>query len=150
TMSRDIASFMRNQREARYLITPGNFIYGLGVNSVHRVADAETPRAVVGQDAKVIHVAMATQPRVLVLVVGETARAENFSLLGYSRDTNPELEKLDVTAFRQVTSCGTSTEVSVPCMFSQYGREDYDERRIRNSEGLLDVLTHAGYEVKWI
>lgn len=150
TMSRDIFSFMRNHHEARYLITPGNFLYGLGVNSIRRVADASAPREVVGKDARVIHVAMASKPRVLVLVVGETARAANFSLLGYARETNPELEKLDVTAFSQVTSCGTSTEVSVPCMFSQFGREDYDERRIRNSEGLLDVLVHAGYTVKWI
>jgi lipid A ethanolaminephosphotransferase len=87
---------------------------------------------------------------VLVLVVGETARAANFSLFGYERDTNPELAKSDITAFSNVTSCGTSTEVSVPCMFSPYGRSDYDARRIRNSEGLLDVLARAGYIVKWI
>ena len=86
----------------------------------------------------------------LVLVVGETARAANFSLLGYARATNPELARLDVTAFSNVTSCGTSTEVSVPCMFSPYGRADYDERRIRNSEALLDVLVRAGYRVHWI
>ena len=35
-------------------------------------------------------------------------------------------------------------------MFSPYGREEYDERRIRNSEGLLDVLVRAGYAVKWL
>lgn len=150
TVSRDISSLMRTQHEARYLITPGNFLYGLGVNSMRRVADASTTREVVGGDARVIHLALASKPRVFLLVVGETARAANFSLLGYSRDTNPELGKLDVTAFSQVTACGTSTEVSVPCMFSQFGREDYDERRIRNSEGLLDVLAHAGYTVKWI
>jgi lipid A ethanolaminephosphotransferase len=150
TISRDITSFMRNQHEARYLITPGNFLYGFGVNSVQGVADASTPREIVGKDARVIRVAAMTRPRVLVLVVGETARAANFSLLGYARTTNPELEKLDITAFSQVTACGTSTEVSVPCMFSQFGRENYDERRIRNSEGLLDVLAHAGYSVKWI
>src|SRR6185369_10547056 len=45
---------------------------------------------------------------------------------------------------------GTSTEVSVPCMFSPYGRADYDEHRIRSSETLLDVLVRAGYRVRWI
>jgi lipid A ethanolaminephosphotransferase len=150
TVSRDITSFMRTQREARYLINPGNFLYGLGVNSVRRVADTGTTREVVGRDAEVFHLARASKPRLLVLVVGETARAENFSLLGYERETNPELQKLDVTAFSEVTSCGTSTEVSVPCMFSQFGRADYDEHRIRNSEGLLDVLARAGYRVEWI
>jgi len=149
-VSRDFTSLMRNQRQARYLITPGNFLYGLGVNSMRRVADVNVVREVVGQDARVNHAGVATKPRVLVLVVGETARAANFSLYGYPRETNPELGKLDITAFSQVTSCGTSTEVSLPCMFSPIGRENYSERRIRNSEGLLDVLIHAGYAVKWI
>jgi lipid A ethanolaminephosphotransferase len=97
-----------------------------------------------------MRVATRTPPRVLVLVVGETARAANFSLLGYARPTNPELASLGVTAFSDVTSCGTSTEVSVPCMFSPYGRAAYDEHRIRSSETLLDVLVRAGYRVRWI
>jgi len=150
-ISRDLTSFMRNQREARYLITPGNFIWGLAVNSRARVADARATRETIGADARFVRLAVAdSNPRVLVLVVGETARAANFSLLGYPRETNPELAKTDAIAFSHVTSCGTSTEVSVPCMFSPYGREHYDERRIHNSEGLLDVLVHAGYTVKWL
>jgi lipid A ethanolaminephosphotransferase len=150
-VSRDVTSLMRNQRELRYLITPGNFIYGLAGSIVRGAHDARAPREPVGTDARLIHLAMASQkPRVFVLVIGETARAANFSLLGYSRSTTPELARLDITAFSNVTSCGTSTEVSVPCMFSPFGREDYDERRIRNSEGLLNVLARAGYLVKWI
>ena len=149
-VSRDVTSFMRNHKEVRYLITPGNVIYGLVVNSVDRVKDVSAVREPVGMDASVIRTASAARPRVLVLVVGETARAENFLLLGYPRETNPELGKLNVLAFSDVTSCGTSTEVSVPCMFSAWGREDYEPRRIRNSESLLDVLARAGYSVKWI
>jgi lipid A ethanolaminephosphotransferase len=150
-ISRDISSFMRNQREARYLITPSNYIWGLALNSMHTARDVHVVREPVGRDAHLMHVALDTSaPRVFVLVVGETARAANFSLFGYPRPTNPELAKLDVTAFSNVKSCGTSTEVSVPCMFSPYGRADYDERRIRNSETLLDVLVRAGYRVRWI
>ncbi|MCP5327282.1 MAG: phosphoethanolamine--lipid A transferase [Sinobacteraceae bacterium] len=149
-VARDLTSLMRNQHEARYLITPGNVLYGLGLNSLRRVVDANTPREALGRDAAVLRVSMTARPRVLVLVVGETARAANFSLLGYARLTNPELALRDVISFGQVSACGTSTEVSLPCMFSARGREDYDERRIRNSEGLLDVLVHAGYIVKWI
>jgi len=149
-ISRDLTSFLRNEREARYLITPGNFIYGLAVQSAHHVEDAHVARQPVGTDAHLVRVAWEKPPRVLVLVIGETARAANFSLLGYARDTNPELAKAGVTAFSDVTSCGTSTEISLPCMFSPYGRANYDERRIRNSEGLLDVLVRAGYTVKWL
>jgi lipid A ethanolaminephosphotransferase len=136
-VSRDLTSLMRNQHELRYLITPGNYIYGLIGSLAKGARDANKVREPVGTDAHVIHVALAPQkPRVFVLVVGETVRAANFSLMGtYKRQTTPELARLDVFAFRNVTSCGTSTEVSVPCMFSQWGRQDYDERRIRNSEG---------------
>ena len=150
-ISRDMTSFMRNEREARYLITPGNYLYGLAVSSRERVADARATRETIGADARLLRVALAdSAPRVLVLVVGETARAANFSLLGYPRETNPELALSGAIAFSDVRSCGTSTEVSVPCMFSPYGRAQYDERRIRNSEGLLDVLVRAGYTVKWL
>jgi lipid A ethanolaminephosphotransferase len=151
-VSRDFTSLMRNQREVRYLITPGNYLWGLTANAVRSARNASGPREAVGTDAHVIRVAMASKkPSVFVLVVGETVRAANFSLTGkYARQTTPELARLDVVAFRDVTSCGTSTEVSVPCMFSQWGRADYDERRIRNAEGLLNVLARAGYAVKWL
>ena len=150
-ISRDLTSLLRSHHEMRYLVTPGNFIYGLVANSARGVRNVDAPREPVGTDARVIHLAVANKPpRVFVLVVGETARAANFSLMGYGRETNPELAKLGVLAFNKVTSCGTSTEVSVPCMFSPYGRSDYDETRIRNSETLLDVLERAGYAVKWI
>lgn len=149
-ISRDISSFMRNQREARYLITPSNYIWGVALNGFHGTKVANAPREPVGRDAHLMRLAMTTPPHVLVLVIGETARAENFSLLGYARQTNPELAKLDITTFTNVKSCGTSTEVSVPCMFSPFGRADYDEHRIRSSETLLDVLVRAGYRVRWI
>lgn len=150
-VNRDLTSMMRNHREMRYLVTPGNLIWGFATTSAGSVRDVNAPREPVGSDARLVHVALKTDKRrVFVLVVGETARAANFSLLGYSRQTTPELAKLDVIPFRDVTSCGTSTEVSVPCLFSEWGRQDYDERRIRNSEGLLDVLARAGYAVKWL
>jgi lipid A ethanolaminephosphotransferase len=150
-VNRDLTSLMRNQRELRYLVTPGNFLYGLAAQSASNARVAHVPRTPIGTDAHLLRVAMGDpKPRVFVLVVGETARAANFSLLGYGRATNPELARIDVAAFRDVHSCGTSTEVSVPCMFSPFGRADYDETRIRSSEGLLDVLARAGYAVKWI
>ncbi len=150
SVSRDLTPLMRSQPNARYLVTPGNLVNGLVKNAIGSARDASGPRLPVGLDARVRRpIALVAKPRVLVFVLGETARAANFSLLGYHRNTNPELAKLDVTAFQNVTSCGTSTEVSVPCLFSIYGRENYDEHLIRRSEGLLDVVARAGYAVKW-
>tara|TARA_R110002020_G_scaffold50963_14_gene144479 strand:+ start:766 stop:2409 length:1644 start_codon:yes stop_codon:yes gene_type:complete len=91
----------------------------------------------------------AEKPVVTIIVAGETARAQDFSLGGYRRKTNPELEKRDVVYFRNTTSCGTATEVSIPCMFSLLGRADYSREAGLAQENLLDVLSHAGVDVAW-
>jgi lipid A ethanolaminephosphotransferase len=52
-----------------------------------------------------------------IVVVGETARADHFSLNGYSRKTNPKLEKQNLSNLNNAYSCGTLTKRSVPCMF---------------------------------
>jgi lipid A ethanolaminephosphotransferase len=63
---------------------------------------------------------------VFVLVVGETARADHFSLNGYPRNTNPKLSaQPGLINLPNVYSCGTETAVSVPCMFSDIGRANY-------------------------
>jgi lipid A ethanolaminephosphotransferase len=94
-------------------------------------------------------VASATKPILVVIVAGETARAQNWSLGGYTRDTNPELAKQDITYFSNATSCGTATAVSLPCMFSHLGRADYSYEAGLASENMLDVMTRAGYHVEW-
>ncbi|HRX90244.1 MAG TPA: phosphoethanolamine--lipid A transferase [Steroidobacteraceae bacterium] len=149
-INRDFTSLMRNERGLRYLVTPANVLHGVVRNAFFASNTTPTLRARIGDDARqMAHGPATARPRIVVLVVGETARAANFSLLGYQRNTNPNLAKRNVVAFKDVVACGTSTEISVPCMFSPFGRADYDERRIRESEGLLDVLVKAGVQVIW-
>ena len=93
--------------------------------------------------------AAASKPVLLVLFVGETARAQNFGLNGYARDTTPGLAARDVIAFTQTSSCGTSTAVSVPCMFSGLGKAGYSRVAALGRENLLDILAHAGLRVDW-
>ncbi|WP_162129973.1 phosphoethanolamine transferase, partial [Sinorhizobium fredii] len=103
-----------------------------------------------GTDAKEgARIATAGKPVVVVVVAGETARAMNFSLNGYDRETNPELKALGVVNYRDTTSCGTATAVSLPCMFSVYPRGEYSDWKARSSENLVNVLTHAGVSVTW-
>ncbi len=59
------------------------------------------------------------------------------------------LAKEDVISFQHVTSCGTATAVSVPCMFSVLNHDNYNAITARHQEGLLDVLEHAGIDVSW-
>lgn len=144
------SSLMRNHREVRYLITPANYLWSLGAVVAADAKGAAAPRQPIGLDARPGPTwASAARPRLLVLVVGETARAANWGLNGYARDTTPELAQLPVIPFKDVTACGTNTEVSLPCMFAAVGRRDYDESRIRGSEGLLHVAARAGVAVHW-
>ena len=144
------ASLMRNHREARYLITPGNVVVSLISVLGRETRAAATPRQSIGTDARPgPSWALRRKPLLLVLVVGETARAANWGLNGYARQTTPQLTAMPVINFPHVTSCGTNTEVSLPCMFAPHGRRDYDEARIRGSESLLHVLSRAGVAVHW-
>lgn len=90
------------------------------------------------------------KPLVLFIVIGETARAANFQLGGYSRQTNPRLSVVDnLVYFDRATSCGTATAVSVPCLFSHAGRARFDVGAARGYTNLLDSLVKAGFDVQW-
>lgn len=145
-----LAALTRNHREVRYLVTPGNYLWSTGDVLAADARKAAKPRQPIGLDAKAgPSWATRNKPMVVVLVVGETARASNWGLSGYARQTTPQLAQLPVVNFPDVTSCGTNTEVSVPCMFAPIGRRDYDEGRIRGQESLLHVLSRAGVTVHW-
>ncbi|MDP3197638.1 phosphoethanolamine transferase [Tabrizicola sp.] len=99
--------------------------------------------------AKGPFVAKVGKPVLLVIVAGETGRAANWSLGGYGRETNPELVQRDITYFPNVTSCGTATATSLPCMFSPLTRAEYSYEGGLSHENLVDVLAHAGFQVEW-
>lgn len=144
----DFASLMRNNQEMRYLITPGNIVASVSANLWSRAKRPDQARIVVGADARIAGPARA-RPQLFVLVVGETARSQNFSLNGYGRPTNPELARRNVISFPDAVACGTSTEVSLPCMFSSFGRSNYDEDKVLAHESVLHVLARAGVKVLW-
>ena len=146
----DFASLMRNHKEIRHLLTPGNIVAASVGNAWGRAKRPGQARLPVAADARMGAAWQArTRPVLFVLVVGETARAQNFALNGYGRPTNPALQARDVVNFPDARACGTSTEVSLPCMFSPYGRRGYDEEAILSHESLLHVLARAGLDVLW-
>ncbi len=148
---RAVSSVVRNHREARHLITPTNYLSSGFRLARSAVAEPAGPRAVIAADARRDSTAATGhRPKLLVLAVGETVRAANFGLSGYTRDTTPELRMLDLVSYPRVQACGTSTEVSVPCMFAPVGRRDYDEARIRREQSLLHVLDRVGINVLWL
>ena len=150
TFFKTLGPAAREHREMRFLLTPTNVIQA----SRTYLRQAWVPPvevAPLGRDVMKGRLwAGQTRRTVTVVVVGETARAMNFSLNGYRRDTNPRLaQQPGLLNFGQVQSCGTSTAVSVPCVFSSLARADYSEDKAKAQEGLLDVLSHAGLDVLW-
>lgn len=150
----DIASLTRTHKHLRYMINPFNSVYAVTHLFVGKAAQASQPLQPVGEDAKAMAPAVTEgNAPLVVFVLGETARAANFGLSGYARDTTPQLRKLqaqgDLTYFSDVKSCGTSTQASVPCMFSHLGKAAHEGNQQR-FETLLDVLQRAGLAVLWL
>jgi lipid A ethanolaminephosphotransferase len=144
----DYASIGRNNQTLNREIVPTNFIYSTTQYLYKRYLGEPVPFTTLGDDAK--RVVNEGKPTLMFLVVGETARGKNFSMNGYAKDTNTFTSKISgVISFNDVRSCGTATAVSVPCMFSNMGRKEFDGNRARNSEGLLDVLQKTGVSVFW-
>ncbi|WP_434681974.1 phosphoethanolamine--lipid A transferase [Pseudomonas sp. R1-18] len=146
-----LASLFRNHHELRLMVVPSNYL-GASVGYLReQVVTARKPFQRIGEDAALSgEWKRHTRKSLTVLVVGESARAENFGILGYSRDTTMQLrQEQGLISFSNVTSCGTETAVSVPSMFSGMGRRNYDASTAKNQEGLLDVLKRAGLDVVW-
>ncbi len=91
-----------------------------------------------------------SSPQLSIIVIGETARADNFSLNGYANNTNRFTQPKGIISFSEVSSCGTATAVSLPCMFSRLDRENYKSRNANAQQNVLDIASRAGTDVLWI
>lgn len=84
-----------------------------------------------------------------VLVIGETARACNFSLYGYERNTNPQLAAIDgLFTFRDALTQSNTTHKSVPMLLSGASAEDFD--RIYQEKSLITAFREAGFHTLFL
>ena len=100
--------------------------------------------------------AVSTHPadsaEVYVMVIGETARSDNFSLYGYHRDTNPKLSTLakdsSLIVFRKVWSESNTTHKSVPMLLTATTAEDYSV--LYRQKGVITAFKEAGFHTSFI
>lgn len=146
----DYTSFIREHKTVRFYSNPTYSVYSAIKYSTQQssISVHNLPLLKNAEDAVLLDPST-SKKELIIMVVGETARADRFSLNGYHRDTNPELSKQDIVSFSNVSSCGTSTSVSVPCMFSSLGRAKYDKEQALDQENALDVLAKHGIAVLW-
>ena len=150
SFSKFYTSFFREHKPLRYHVNPIYWIYSIGNYVNKTITSGPIVVKEIGKDAKISdsqNSEKVKKSELVIMVVGEAARADRFSLNGYQKETNPLLKKEDIINFPNMYSCGTSTAESVPCMFSIFDRGDYDYKKGITTENVIDVLKHTN-EVK--
>lgn len=145
---KDFASFFRNNRQVRHLLNPINFLYQ-SYNFINFYVNKNSSRFVsISDDSKI---SSRNKPILFVFILGETARSKNFSLNGYHRATNPNLvNEQNLINFKNVTSCGTATAISVPCMFSDKNRNTFNKSKDIKRGNIIDILNKVGFDSIWV
>ncbi|NKF22818.1 phosphoethanolamine transferase [Solimonas marina] len=140
----------RQNKELGYFINPFYPAKSFYKYAVEMMPHAPLPISPLGRDALRPAPAPGQHPQVVVLMLGETARAANFGLDGYARQTTPELAATPgLINFRDTASCGTATAISVPCMFSLLGKQHWSSEPKAQYLNVIDVLANTGVKVHW-
>lgn len=142
------SALMRGDKSLRYLFAPVNIVYSTSSTLLRDQNPEKAQKVIVDASPKAIFTS--DKPTLFVVLIGETARSANWQLANYEKATNPELSKLNIVNIPKVQACGTSTDVSLPCMLSRVARRDYDRKRILTEESLPSLLKRAGFSVTWV
>ncbi|MBL3285089.1 Phosphoethanolamine transferase EptA [Rickettsiales endosymbiont of Paramecium tredecaurelia] len=153
---KSVSSFVRINKNLQYISLPSGYL-----SSAIRLTAKLLPRAVVMQkplislDFQKDNITTPSKRKKLViLIIGEAARAKNFSLNGYNRNTNAPLT--DWQMAQQIVnlplfySCATTTALSVPCIFSHLPHAEFNLATAQKYENLLDLLQKGGVNVRWL
>lgn len=146
----DYSSVGRNNSYLRKMIIPTFYVHSADKYVMQTYFTKPIPYQHIGLDAKETKpITSSDKPRLVVFLLGETARSQNYQTNGYPRETTPYTKQYNVISFKHVSSCGTATALSVPCLFSRFDRHSYNARMAHNQDNLLDILKRAGIDVLW-
>jgi len=146
-----VSFFAHENHALRLQINPVYPLYSL-VRYATRADDKPRPdrQQIEAQRTLALAAAVPARPTLFVFVMGETARADRFSFNGYGRETNAFTAAQDVLNFSSVSSCGTSTADSLPCIFSHFGHDDFSHTGFAENETLYQLLGRLGVDVRWL
>lgn len=144
-----LSSTTRQNKRLKHILIPFNYIdanFGLLKNSFkqkkYKFED-------ITEDVVYNEKTMNNKKNILIFVVGEASRDKNWSLSSYERDTNKYLKDKDLIYYNNFFSCGTSTAISVPCIFSNLSKNDFDIDKRDAYSNLLDFLNKANFNILW-
>lgn len=130
-------------------IFPLNACYNLvmAVDRAYATAHYDDTSAGFRFGARSVHAA--GEREIYVLVVGETARACNFGLFGYGRNTTPRLARTaGLTAFGRALTQSNTTHKSVPMLLSAVSATDYDS--IYRRKSIITAFKEAGFRTVFL
>lgn len=143
-------NFYREQKFLRYYLVPTNYI-GAVISLIKRVDFSSKELVSIADDIKVEKYWENDKKNLIVLIVGESARAANFSLGSYSRPTNKDLitYQNDFVYFENFYASGTATAVSVPNMLMHYTRREFKPGVELYTDNITNIMEKAGYKTLW-
>jgi len=126
----------KNSKKLGGLAMPWSYSVNISLFYIHKCKKNEKeillPKATIKDNQK----------SVVVLVIGESARRQNFSLYGYNKNTNPLLSAEKNLFHFEASSCATYTTAGVKCILEH-----------TNSDDLYEILPNYLYrnnvEVIW-
>lgn len=145
---KDYAATSRNHQKIVKDINPTYYLGSTYKYVNARFLTEPLPYKEIGEDA---NRRKEKEKYLVVFMVGETARSQNYQANGYDRPTNAYTQQLkNVLSFRDVESCGTATAVSLPCMFSFLDRDNYSREKFEAQDNVVDVVKRGGVKVIWV
>lgn len=135
---------------AAHLYLPSNWVAGLAMSASNTVQGAVSERKLKNMATSFHYEAPKTLDDVhIVLVIGESARSMNFSLLGYNRPNNDLLsQQQNLIAFK-AKSCNTSTKLSLQCMFvrPEAVKDNGVQAPVISEQPVFSVLKSLGFTI---
>lgn len=138
-------SYFRTEND----IYPANVFYNLALAVERSNATAHYGQTSKGFSFKASSAHPADSSEIYVLVIGETARADNFGIYGYHRDTTPLMSRMPgLTAFSHALTQSNTTHKSVPMLLSAADATDYD--RIYRERSVITAFREAGFHTVFL
>ena len=130
-------------------IFPLNAFYNLGLSGSEFRKVHYFEKTSEGFSFEPVRTAEAPGREVYIYIIGEAARAMNWQLYGYDRETNPELARIDdLVVFRDMLTQSNTTHKSVPLILSSVRTDEHEE--LFRRKGLPALFNEAGFDTWFI
>ncbi len=127
---------------------PYNFLTAATQYALERTSFLSTTRKNISEFPSQIHT-VGNMPLTVVLVLGESARGDHFSINGYEKETTPFIQqRKNLVNFKNTSSCGVWTRISVPCILTR--ATEGDKSAIYSETSLISLFRSLGFKTFWL